>query len=178
MSEPKVKPIGVVDFKAEHYSDDRKTIIVSFATTLSAERQTYALPIQSLYGFIADLQKLQPPGRPAQGAAASPAQGTPAQGTPAQDTPAQGTPAQDRLAQAAPSASAVPGPPGSTPSTRIEVIMPQKWMSRALPERNVVLMVFDPQTEKQAAYALPAASIRDMAAALLKHADSLEKSAG
>jgi hypothetical protein len=152
MSEPKVQPIGVVDFKAEHYSDDRKTIIVSFATTLSAERQIYALPVQSLYGFIADLQKLQPPGRPAQDAAAA-------------------APVPSGPAKPAPSDS------GTTPSNRIEVTMPQKWMSRALPERNVVLMVFDPQTDKQAAYALPAASIREMATALLKHADSLEKSA-
>jgi hypothetical protein len=152
MSEPEVQPIGIVDFKAEHYSDDRKTIIVSFATTLSAERQTYALPIQSLYGFIADLQKLQPSGRPAQDAAAA-------------------APASSAPGKPAPSDSA------TAPSSRIEVSMPQKWMSRALPERNVVLMVFDPQTDKQAAYALPAASIREMATALLKHADSLEKSA-
>lgn len=50
-------------------------------------------------------------------------------------------------------------------------------MARALPERNMVLMMFDPQTEKRATYALPAAAVREMAAALVKQADALAKNA-
>jgi len=37
-------------------------------------------------------------------------------------------------------------------------------------------MLFDPQTEKQAGFALPAASAREMAAGLVKYADALEAS--
>ena len=48
-------------------------------------------------------------------------------------------------------------------------------MARAMPERNMVVMVFDPQTEKQAAYALPPDAVREMAAGLLKQAETLAK---
>jgi hypothetical protein len=57
------------------------------------------------------------------------------------------------------------------------VTVPKKWMARALPERNLVLMMFDPQTEKQAAYALPPDAIREMAAGLMKAAENLAKGA-
>ena len=50
-------------------------------------------------------------------------------------------------------------------------------MARALPERKMVVMVFDPQTEKQAAYALPPEAVREMAAALVKQAEKLAKDA-
>lgn len=148
MTEPKIQPIEIVDFKAEHYFADGKTIAVSFATKQSKERQFYTLPVASLYSFIADLQKLQSARQPAPGAAPSPS--------------------------LPPAASPSPTPPAPT---RIEVTVPKKWMARALPERNMVLMMFDPQTEKQAAYALPPGAVRDMAAVLVKEAERLAKGA-
>jgi hypothetical protein len=150
MTEPRIQPIEIVDFKAERYLADGKTIAVSFATRQSKERQFYTLPVASLYSFIADLQKLQSASQPAQGAAPSP-------------SPPPASPSS--------SAPAAPAP------TRIDVTVPRKWMARALPERNMVLMMFDPQTEKQAAFALPPDAIRDMAAGLVKAAENLAKGA-
>ena len=147
MTEPRIQPIEIVDFKAERYLADGKTIAVSFATRQSKERQFYTLPVASLYSFIADLQKLQSAGQPAQGAAPSP-----------------------------PPATSSSSPAPAAP-TRIDVTVPRKWMARALPERNMVLMMFDPQTEKQAAYALPPDAVRDMAAGLVKAAENLAKGA-
>lgn len=148
MSESKAPPIAIVDFRAEQYSPDGKAIVVSFATAESAERRSYALPVQSLYGFIADLQKLPSTSQAAQGAAAS---------------------------------SNAPPPPASAPAqpipARVEVTVPRAWMARALPERKMVVMVFDPQTEKQAAYALPPDAVREMATVLVKQAEKLTKDA-
>ena len=147
-NEFKMQPNEIVDFKAERYLADGKTIVVSFATKQSNVRQSYTLPVASLYSFIADLQKLQAASRPAQDAAPSPS-----------PPPAS-------------SLSSVPPAP-----VRIEVTVPRKWMARALPERNMVLMMFDAQTEKQAAYALPPDAVRDMAAGLVKAAENLAKGA-
>jgi tetraacyldisaccharide-1-P 4'-kinase len=55
--------------------------------------------------------------------------------------------------------------------------MPKRWLVRPLPARKVVVMVFDPQTERQAAYALPAGAIREMADALIKQAAVLDNPA-
>jgi hypothetical protein len=112
MPESKAPPVAIVDFRAEQYSPDGKAIVVSFATTESAERRSYALPVQSLYGFIADLQKL---------------------------------PAASQAAQTAAAPSAPPPPPVSSPArptpTHVEVTVPRAWMARAMPERNVVVML-------------------------------------
>ena len=149
MPESKAPPVAIVDFRAEQYSPDGKAIVVSFATAESAERRLYALPVQSLYGFIADLQKLPSASQAAQTAAA-------------------------------PSAPPAPSPISSAARIapdRVEVKVPSKCMARALPERNLVLIVFDPQTEKQAAFALPPDAVRDMAAGLVKAAENLAKGA-
>src|SRR5262245_30206231 len=148
MPESKPSPVAILDFRAEQYSPDGKAIVVSFATTESAERLSYTLPIQSPYGFIADLQKL------------------PSAGQPTAATP-----------------SASPSPPvghSSVPpatSGQVEVAVPKAWMARALPDRKLVVMVFDPQPEKQKAYALPPEAARAMAEALVKQAEKLAKDA-
>jgi hypothetical protein len=49
MTDSKLFPIDIVDFRAEHYSHDGQSIVVSFATAQSAERRAYALPVKSLY---------------------------------------------------------------------------------------------------------------------------------
>jgi len=140
-----MQPTEIVDFKAERYLPDGKTIVVSIATKQGSGRQFYTLPVASLYSFIADLQKLQAPSRPTQETA---------------------TPSPPPASSSAP-----PAP------DRVEVTVPRKWMARALPERNMVVMVFDPQTEKQAAFALPPDAAREMASGLVKQSEKLAKSA-
>src|SRR4249919_3718486 len=105
------RPVNIVDFRAEHYSPDGKVVVVSFATELSTERRSYALPVQSLYGFIADLQNLQ---------TAGPA--------------AQGEEAKSTLPSSAANPSPAPAAPGQP--DRVTVSLPKKWMLKALPERN------------------------------------------
>src|SRR5262245_45444277 len=99
MPESKPSQVAIVDFKAEQYSPDGKAIVVSFATAESAERRLYALPVQSLYGFIADLPKLPSAGRPT---AATPS------------------------APPAPQVGPAPAPP--TPSSQVQVTVPKAWM--------------------------------------------------
>src|SRR5262249_55131485 len=135
MSNLNLPPIDIVDFKAERYSPDGKAIVVSFATKYSAERRSYALPVQSLYGFIADLKKWQGPSVPA--------------------------PAPD--ARATPPKSKTGGPPAEAVSNGIKVRVPKKWMLRTgLPERPLVIMVFDPQTDLQTGFALTEQAAREM----------------
>src|SRR5262245_18038994 len=102
MPESKTPPVAIVDFKAEQYSPDGKAIVVSFATTDSAERRSYTLPVQSLYGFIADLQKLPPAGRPAQTTA---------------------------TASAPPPRPTGPLPTPAAASNQVEVTVPKAWMA-------------------------------------------------
>jgi hypothetical protein len=59
---------------------------------------------------------------------------------------------------------------------RINVIVPKKWMLRSgLPNHPLIIMVFDPQTEAQAGYALTVAAAREMAVGLVKYADTVSK---
>jgi hypothetical protein len=146
MTEP--RPVNIVDFRAEHYSPDGKAVVVSFATELSAERRSYALPVQSLYEFIADLQNLQTGRLVDQGEEAK------SDMPPTVSNPSPAPPAPDQL-------------------DRVTVALPKKWMLKALPERNAVLMVFDPQTVTQSGFALSGSSAREMAMALVKCAEGL-----
>ena len=52
---------------------------------------------------------------------------------------------------------------------RITVTVPKRWI------HPLVVMVFDPQTEAQAGYALTATAAREMAVALVKYADTVAK---
>ena len=97
-----------------------------------------------LYAFIADLQTLQPRGA---------TRSTPGAATTSIDTSAS-RPTVDR--------------------NKINITIPKKWMLRSgLPDHPVVIMVFDPQTETQAGFALSATSAKEMAAGLTKYADAL-----
>lgn len=70
-------------------------------------------------------------------------------------------------------------PAAQTPEkelNRITVTVPKRWMLRSgLPDHPLVVMVFDPQTEAQAGYALTATAAREMAVALVKYADTVAK---
>jgi hypothetical protein len=141
MNQSNTSPIDATDLRADNYSPDGKNIIVSLATKYSAERQSYSLPVASLYGFIADLQKLQ-------------------SRSPTQPVAIASEPTTSQTAAKDPN--------------RINITVPRKWMLRSgLPDHSFVIMVFDPQTETQAGFALSAASAREMAAGLVKYADGL-----
>jgi hypothetical protein len=143
MNQSKTPPIDAIDFRADSYSPDGQSIIVSLATKYSAERQSYSLPVASLYGFIADLQKLH---------SSSPTQPTAPPTVPKTATPQ--TAAKD-------------------PNRINITVPKKWMVRSGLPDHPFVVMVFDPRTETQAGYALTAASAREMAAGLVKYADVL-----
>src|SRR5262245_27833065 len=151
MPESQTPPVAIIDFRAEQYSPDGQAIVVSFATAESASRRSYILPVQSLYGFIADLQKLPPADQPRQTTAAPSASSSP------------------------PPVAPSPAPPGAP--NQVDVTVPRAWMARALPDRNLVVMVFNPRTGQQVAYAMPPEAVREMAEALVKQAEKLAKDA-
>jgi hypothetical protein len=144
MTQSKTLPIDVTDIRAERYSPDGNNIIVSLAIKYSAERRTYSLPVASLYGFITDLQKLQSAKR------------------------------TEPVETSAPGSEAAAQPAQAKDQNRIKITVPKKWMMRSgLPDHPFVIMVFDPQTETQAGFALSAASAKEIAAGLTKYSDVL-----
>jgi hypothetical protein len=155
MNQNKTPPIDVTDFRADSYSPDGKNVIISLATKYSAEPRTYSLPVASLFAFIADLQKLQ------SSRSAQPIE----HATPVSETAAPPAPAKTEIA--------TPTAPTKDPN-RINITVPKKWMMRSgLPDHPFVIVVFDPQTDTQAGFALSAASAKEMAAGLVKYADVL-----
>ena len=154
MQQSKAPAINVIDIRAHEYTPDGKGIIVSLATKYSAERRDYSVPVECLYNLISDLRALKPP---SDGAA----------------------PADEPLQQAPAPSQASGQPilaPGAKDLTRLNVTVPKKWMLRSgLPDHPLVVMVFDPQTEKQSGYGLTAAAAREMAVGLVKYADTVAK---
>jgi hypothetical protein len=145
-------PVDALDLRADSYSNDSKNIVVSLATIHSPKRQTYSLPVTALYSFIADLQRLRPE--------------------------ATSEPPPPAVQPAVP--KSVPEPMATSAATpdqfRVNITVPRRWIMRCgLPERPLVYLVFDPQTEQQAGYGLAGKSAREMAAVLLKYADVLER---
>ena len=58
---------------------------------------------------------------------------------------------------------------------QIQIKAPKKWMvGSALPKHRVVFLIFDPQTEAQAGYALSAEAAIGIAAELVKQAQALK----
>ena len=156
MQQSKAPPINVIDIQAHEYSQDGKNIIISLATKYSAERRTYAVPVGCLYDLISDLRTLK---QPSDGATPEPA---------------------DETSQPDPAPSQAGGqttPPREAKDlTRLNVSVPKKWMLRSgLPEHPLVVMVFDPMTEKQSGYGLTATAAREMAVGLVKYADTVAK---
>jgi len=154
MQQSKAPAINVIDIRAHEYTPDGKGIIVSLATKYSPERRDYSVPVECLYNLISDLRTLKPP---SDGAA----------------------PADEPLQQAPAPSQASGQPilaPGAKDLTRLNVTVPKKWMLRSgLPDHPLVVMVFDPQTEKQSGYGLTAAAAREMAVGLVKYADTVAK---
>lgn len=157
MQQSRTPPIAAIDIRAHEYSSDGKSVIISLATKYAAERRKYSVPVESLYELLSDLRTLK---------------------RPSDDAPA----AVDKAARADPSepADEASGQKTTTTApkdlTRLNVTVPKKWMLRSgLPEHPLVVMVFDPLTEKQSGYGLTAAAAREMAVGLVKYADTLAK---
>lgn len=65
MSEDRILPIGVTGLRAEEYSGDGKSVIVSLRTKYSSIDRKYSVPIECFYDLILDLQRLNAPPRAA-----------------------------------------------------------------------------------------------------------------
>jgi hypothetical protein len=158
MNQSKTPPISVIDIRAHEYSADGRAIMISLATKYSAERRTYSVPVECLHTLIADLRTLK---RPSEAGAAT-----------------------DGGELATAEAASSPGPVADTTTspaqakdlTRLNVTVPKKWLLRSgLPDHPLVVMVFDPLTEKQSGYGLTVTAAREMAVALVKYADTVTK---
>ena len=158
MNQSKTPPISVIDIRAHEYSADGKAIMISLATKYSAERRTYSVPVECLHTLIADLRTLK---RPSEAGAAT-----------------------DGGDLATAEAASSPGPAAGATTlttttkdlTRLNVTVPKKWLLRSgLPDHPLVVMVFDPLTEKQSGYGLTVTAAREMAVALVKYADTVTK---
>ena len=51
-------PISVVALKAKEFSPDGKNVIISLTTKYSAAERQYSVPLECLYDFVVDLQRL------------------------------------------------------------------------------------------------------------------------
>ena len=156
MQHSKAPPISVIDIRAHEYTPDGKGIIVSLATKYSAERRDYSVPVECLYNLISDLRTLK---QTFDGAMPEPV-----------DEPSQPdqTPSQAR--------GQTTSSPEAKDLTRLNVTVPKKWMLRSgLPDHPLVILVFDPVTEKQSGYGLTATAAREMAVGLVKYADTVVK---
>jgi hypothetical protein len=157
MNQSKTPPISVIDIRAHEYSADGKAIMISLATKYSAERRTYSVPVECLHTLIADLRTLK---RPSEAGAATDG---------------------GELTTSEPASSPGPAAGATTAAqakdlTRLNVTVPKKWLLRSgLPDHPLVVMVFDPLTEKQSGYGLTVTAAREMAVALVKYADTVTK---
>jgi hypothetical protein len=58
MSQNDASSISVVAFRAARYSQDGKSVLVSFRTKFSSAERKYLVPMECLRDFIIDLQRL------------------------------------------------------------------------------------------------------------------------
>ena len=58
MSQDDASSISVIAFRAERYSQDGKSIVVSFRTKFSSAERKYLVPMECPRDFIVDLQRL------------------------------------------------------------------------------------------------------------------------
>ena len=155
MQQSPTPPIDAIDIRAHEYSPDGKSIVISLATKYAAERRTYSVPVESLYELLSDLQKLE---------------------RPSDHVPVEN---ERRAHMELPQPSVEPQAttaPAQKDLTRLSVTVPKKWMMRsALPDHPLVVLIFDPMTDKQVGYGLTVGAAREMAVGLVKYADTIAK---
>lgn len=58
MSKDKTIPVSVSAIRADDYSPDGKSVIISFTTTYSTAERKYSVPVECFHDLIVDLQRL------------------------------------------------------------------------------------------------------------------------
>jgi hypothetical protein len=58
MSQDNASSISVVAFRADRYSEDGKSVLVSFRTKYSSAERKYWVPTECLRDFVLDLRRL------------------------------------------------------------------------------------------------------------------------
>jgi hypothetical protein len=58
MNQEKAIPISVAGLRADGYSPDRKSVVISITTKYSTAERKYSVPVDCLYDLIVDLQRL------------------------------------------------------------------------------------------------------------------------
>ena len=58
MSQDETLPVSVVALRAEGYSPDGTSIIISFRTKFSSAERKYSVPLECFHDLIVDLQRL------------------------------------------------------------------------------------------------------------------------
>jgi hypothetical protein len=58
MSNEKIEPISITALRADNYSPDGRTVIISLTTKYSAAERKYCVPVECLQDLIVDLLRL------------------------------------------------------------------------------------------------------------------------
>lgn len=154
---------------------DADTVILTVVTRYAGD-MTYALPRAMADALMADLERsrsTQPAAAVEVADAHAPAGISP--GFAAADQTS--TPAS--LPVIPPAVNGGSGPPAAAAQkpangNPITVRTPKRWvLGNGLPSHPLVVFVVDPQTDQQAGYAFDIKAAREMAAALVKHADEI-----
>ena len=58
MSQDQITPISVIALRANEYSSDGKSVIISLTTKYSTADRTYSVPVECFHDLIVDLQRL------------------------------------------------------------------------------------------------------------------------
>ena len=162
MSSPGMPPIDVVSIRAVSYSEDRKNLLLALRSKYSGER-SYSVPVDCMKTLIADLQRLGSGAPPSAAVAPTPAPAIPPQSPPLAET---------KLVNGSNGHSAGPKPV-QTPQ-QVTARTPRRWMlGTGLPQHPVVVLVFDPQSQDQAAYVIAEDAARNMSTGLLQQAERL-----
>ena len=61
MGYDKIDPVSVTAMRADEYSDDGKSIVVSLKTKYSAAERRYLVPVECFADLIMDLKRLNAP---------------------------------------------------------------------------------------------------------------------
>jgi hypothetical protein len=150
-------PIDVVSIRAVSYSEDRKSLTLALRSKYSGER-SYSVPVDCMKALIADLQRLGS----TSSAAVAPTEPPPENLPLAETKTVNGSTGHNGSEKSA-----------QTPN-QVTARTPRRWMlGTGLPQHPVVLLVFDPQTQDQAAYVIAEDAARNMSTGLLQQAERL-----
>ena len=58
MNQDETLPVSVIAFRAEGYSSDRTSVVISLRTKFSSAERKYSIPLECFHDLIVDLQRL------------------------------------------------------------------------------------------------------------------------